>query len=422
MERDDEKDEKSKPVIEDSTLGDDTKGFQMLANKKAAMQKQPITTTSMQDGLRSLAQTPQFADGGDVPDTQDDGTPTDGAEQDTGFLYRLKALMDSPAAKYAGLMTDPMGALVSAVPRVAAAEAPALRAVGSAGISGYNAMTGSSVPDVAASSAQIPAPGQTTTTQPTTKPHVQSAPASHPLQMASQALAGTPDTNPDIYKGITAGDRLALQRQLMQQQNSPMSLVAKGLSGLGDAVNNSYGNGHSTFAKDNQANMDSRAEQSLSGVDTARAQKLQDIQGPMAAQMADAKSPLAMSMRKTLQSAGLNVPSGMPPSVMLQISGPLGELAMKQATLAVQQQQANAAQSNAGAERRIAAAKDLGDRGIIRKGLDMFDATKSPETQVLQDELHETNGKPAAQSASHGVPDLGSTFNGHKVLSVKRIS
>lgn len=345
-------------VMQDSTLGDEKKGFQMLANKKAAqngtMKAPPPTTTSMQDALASLAKQPQrFADGGTVTPESDD-------------LINQNFMMPSgPAA---------------------------------------------TLPVPPSSDAQDPAAG--TPTSATTDP---SAP--NPITQAIMALKSAPDTNPNIYQGMTADDRLRLQQQLMSKMNSGGNLVAQGLGGIGDAVSNSFGGKNTHFQQDIMKNNQQQMDNSLAGIDTARAGRLQDIQGNQAAQMADPNGAIAQSMRKTLQSAGLKVPSGMSPEVMLKVAGPLGELALKQAQMAIQQQQVNATQANAQASRREEAAKALGERPWYQKAAELLPGVKSDSTEELQSELHPA---PAA-TLPHGIPDIGQTFNGGKIMKVTKV-
>lgn len=234
-----------------------------------------------------------------------------------------------------------------------------------------------------------------------------------------------PPTDYSMYKDITAEDRANLAQQLMKQQHSGGNLVASGLAGLGDAISNSYGGKNTTFQKDVMAGAEQNTKDRLGALDTQRTQKMQDVEN-------DPNHPMAKSMRDTLKAAGLNVPSGMPVSVMLKIAGPLGDFALKQATQAIQQQQANeAARHNKVVEgltgsnqeedlkekylkRRADAAEGLQRRPWYQKAAELVlpdsDATKEMRSQLGSDE-----------EVNHGIPDLGSTFNGGKVKKVTRI-
>lgn len=345
------------PKFQDSTLGDENKGFQALANKKAMQNgtmkapTPPPTTTSMQDALKGLAQQPQqFADGGEVPSPISDPLINGGFQMPSG-----------PAAS---APTPP---------------------------------------------APMPASGDDSDSD---------ADQSASLQAITAALSKTPDTNPNIYQGMTADDRLALQKQLMSKMSSGGNLIAQGLGGIGDAVSNSFGGKNTNFQQNIMKNNQQQMENSLNAVDTARAQRLQDVQGNQQAQLSDPNSAMSQSMRKTLQSAGLKVPSGMSGDIMLKVAGPLGELAMKQATLGLQQQQVNNTTANQNSERVLQAIKDKQDMGITGALKDKL-LNGGAASKALDAEISEGNN---SQPAGHGIPDLGSTFNGQKVIGVKRIS
>lgn len=337
--------------------------------------KDPIEMNSMQKGLQSLAMPKQmFAPGGTVGDP----------------------LMDQ------SLMT-PGGAIPAAAPQMPDAD-PTADPLINQGFQTPSGMTD----DGGASQPAMPSESSS--------PDLHSA-----ITAAISNLQNTPDTNPNIYQGMTAEDRLALQKQLMAKMNSGGNLVAQGLGGLGDAISNSYGHKNTSFQNDITANNQKQMENQLGAADTYRSDKLQDIQGNQQAQLSDPNSAMSQSMRKTLQSAGLKVPSGMSGEIMLKIAGPLGELALKQTQVELQRQQINATQGNAEASRREEAAKALGERPWYQKAAELLPGVKSDSTKELQGELG--RGAGAANAAvPHGIPDLGSTFNGRKVLSVKKVS
>lgn len=238
------------------------------------------------------------------------------------------------------------------------------------------------------------------------------------LSDTTQALAQTPDTNYDFYQNLGSDQRNQLAQKLLAQQSSPGNLVAQGIGGIGDAIANSYG-GKNNKAQDETMGIAAKnTENRLGAFDTARAQKLQDLQGSQEMMMNDPKGPIAQSMQKAFRNAGLNVPSGMPPAVMLKIGGIFGELAYKQAMMGIQGGKIKADVANQESERRQEAAKGLQSRSILQKATDLF--SPSPATKEFQSELGQKSQSPAP--AGHGIPDLGSTFNGGKVLSVKRIS
>lgn len=230
-----------------------------------------------------------------------------------------------------------------------------------------------------------------------------------PLNDVATSLNKTPDTDYSFFKnGLSADDRLALQQKLIEQQNSGPSLIAQGLGGLGDAISNSYGGKNTTFQKDIAANQQGMAKNVLEGVDTARTQKLQDMNANMEMQGNDPKSPLSLSMQKIVKSQGVNVPSNMPANMMLKVLGPLGELAMKQATMEQQKQLTMAQQEIARQGQHNQATEALAKTGMV-------------DRLLHPDEVAALKKNAGLAPADHGVPDLGQTFNGGKVLKVTRI-
>lgn len=170
------------------------------------------------------------------------------------------------------------------------------------------------------------------------------------LSATASSLNQTPDTNYDFYGDVSADKRKALYDQLLKQQTNPGNIMAQAVGGLGDAISNSFGGQHNKFQDETRGIAEQNTANRIGAVDTQRQQKLQDLQGNQEMIMSDPNHPIAKSMQETLRKAGLNVPSGMPANVMLKVAGPLGELAMKQATLAVQQQIANQTGSHQKAE------------------------------------------------------------------------
>lgn len=265
------------------------------------------------------------------------------------------------------------------------------------------------------------------------------APQVPPIGQMMTSMNQTPPTDYSFYKDISSEDRAKLAQRLMQQQNSGGNLVTSGIAGLGDAISNSYGGKNTSFQKGVDENAQKATDAKLAAFDTHRGQRLQDLQGNQEMQMNDPNSPLSLSMRETLKAQGLKVPSQMPASAMLKIAGPLGEFAAKQATLAIEQgrsaenvrhnketesiartgqaQSENekaAARTLAEQGKKLTAAKGLQDRPWYQKAAELVlpdsDATKEMRSQITDDE-----------EVNHGIPDLGSTFNGGKVKKVTRL-
>lgn len=159
-------------------------------------------------------------------------------------------------------------------------------------------------------------------------------PATPSLSDTSSALNKAPSTNYDFYGDVGSDKRAALYKQLLDQQRSPGNMLAQAAGGIGDAISNSFGGQHNNFQNETRDIAAKNTENRIGAVDTQRTQKMQDMNANIEMQMNDPNSRIAKSMQSTLKSAGLNVPGGMPPSVMLKVAGPLGELAMKQATIA----------------------------------------------------------------------------------------
>lgn len=233
-----------------------------------------------------------------------------------------------------------------------------------------------------------------------------------------KSLTGTPPTDYSFYKDISSEDRAKLAQNLMQQQHSGGNLVASGLAGLGDAISNSYGGQHTTFQKDVTAGADQNVKDKLAAFDTNRTQRLQDMQGDQEMMMNDPNGAIATSMRATLKAAGVNAPSGMSPTVMLKISGPLGELAMKQAQMMIQRdnasetkrhnaadeahsnaalsqqgEQSKAAQAEKDSDDRRSAAEGLNKRGLIQKTIELVPPFRSDATKEFDNTLNKKEEK-----------------------------
>lgn len=257
-----------------------------------------------------------------------------------------------------------------------------------------------------------------------------------PLNAVASSLNTIPDTNYDFYGSVGDDERKALYDSLQAQARSPQAVVAQGLGGIGDAIANSFGGQNRSFQKDIMAMQEGDRAGQLQAFDTQRAQKREGMQASQDMMMNDPNSPTAQSLRKVLKSKGINAPSGMSASVLMRIMGPLGEMAMKEATLGIQgaqleetreqnafnrglaqdklaadQASSAAAAKEKEAQNRFDAAKGLNSRSTIAKVGDFF--SKSDATKEMEEQLK--------GGANHGVPDLGETFNGGKVMKVTRI-
>lgn len=168
------------------------------------------------------------------------------------------------------------------------------------------------------------------------------------LSDVTSTLNKTPDTNYDFYGPLAADKRNALYQQLLEKQNGGGNMIAQGVAGLGDAISNSFGGQHNSFQNDTQNIAAKNTENRIGAFDTQRGQKLQDMQGSQEMMMSDPKHPYAQGLRSVLHSKGIAAPSGMSASLLLKIFPSLGEMALKEATLA---QGANQFNTSAGIRR-----------------------------------------------------------------------
>lgn len=234
-----------------------------------------------------------------------------------------------------------------------------------------------------------------------------------PMGQMLQNVQQIPATNPAIYQGVNADQRAALYKQLLDQQKSTPNLAAQAVGGLGDAISNSFGGQHNTFQNDAANIAAKNTENRIGGMDTQRAQRAQDFGANQEMMMSDPSSNLSKGMQAIMKSQGINVPSGMNAKVMLQALGPLGELAYKQAMMGMQSTKNNADIANQRSERKLEAGKALESRPIVQKLRDFV--SPSAETQALREEITDKS------TQSHGIPDLGATFNGGKVMKVTKV-
>ncbi len=239
------------------------------------------------------------------------------------------------------------------------------------------------------------------------------APAVNPVTAAASQLHSLPQTPPSIYQGMTAQDRAAMMQKLLAQKTSPGMMASKGLAGLGDAITSAFGKSPTTALKDVTENQNKNIEQKIGVMDTERQQKLQDLEANQSQALNDPNSSLSQSMRKTLKSAGMNVPSGMSGAIMLKIAGPLGELAMKQATLAETGAYHKGELAQNAANRETKEEEYRSEHPILNWLNPVGEGT--PKTPVSNPNA------PGHSMPGHGVPELGSTFNGQKITGVKRI-
>jgi hypothetical protein len=188
----------------------------------------------------------------------------------------------------------------------------------------------------------------------------------------TQSLNQTPPTDPSLYQGVSSNDRATLAQQLNQQQHSPSMLAAEGVGGIGDAITSAFGKSPTSSMKNIQDRAQANKVDQLGAMDTQRAQKLQDLQGNQEAQLADSNSQMSKAMRDTFKAAGIPVPDGMPGSIMMKIAPDIGNLALKQATLGIQNTVAEGNLANQQAER--AQAKTAQQNTEVKQKADIANA------------------------------------------------
>ena len=354
--------------------------------------------------FRSNASTKNYAGGGDVNSLpmMSGGYSGAGSDNASALMSLIKQGM--------GGAFMPGGAATNAIAQGSAdaAQTPDLAGVMNAGAGTNLPETGDSAPPIAPLTSIPGSPVSQSTMPPTPQPGGTPPPSPTPsLSDTTAALNKTPDTNYDFYKNMGAGDRAALYKQLSDQQKGPGSLIAQGIGGLGDAMS-ALGGGKSSFLKDIQGQQEKRKEGAMGAFDTQREQKLQDMNANVAAMSNDPKSPLNVSARAWVSKAmGTTIPSGMTVVQLEKLVPGIGDMMMKQMTTA------EAARSHKETEGIAKAAQQ-----------EKQDVFKS-EHPILNYLNPVGGGAPTSPisnaNAPHGIPDLGSTFNGGKVLSVKRI-
>lgn len=256
-------------------------------------------------------------------------------------------------------------------------------------------------------------------------PTINSNPTITSLSDMTSALNKTPDTNYDFYKDIGSKDRANLYKRLSDQQKGAGALIPQALGGIGDAISNSFGGQHNTYLKDVQGIQEKRKEGALGAFDTQRIQKQQDMQANQDAQLNDPDSPMSSSLRDSAKAVGMNVGSRMPGNIVIKLMGPMGDFALKKATIEMTGEHNKATEANAQAERVLQgeqlaastanqqagrqqeAAKGLQARPWYQKGLELVPGLKSDATKTMQSEL--TGNSPSIITATNSV--------GHKITS-----
>jgi hypothetical protein len=281
------------------------------------MSSHPISkdqdTAKAANAVEASSDTVHMAKGGDVPEKKD---------SDYGTLVGLRELL----RKSSGQMPEPSTGTVHMADGGYPTEDQGLEGLppfdvanpsGSVSMNGSAESQGSQPPSFIDPSDIPPA-------VPDIHPAEPEVPA---ISSMMQTLHKTPDTNYDFYKNMSAEDRAALLQKLTQQQHSGGNLLASGAAGLGDAIARSFGHQHTDYQKSVEEGAQKAKDEAVAGLDTQRTQKLQDVQANQQAELDDPNSRFSQVMRQTFKSAGINVPSGMPGSIMMKIAPDLGNFA-----------------------------------------------------------------------------------------------
>lgn len=329
-------------------------------------------------------QVPHMADGGDVPSV-------------------WQNLMNSPMANIAGTgarlandVIDPLQGVSDMVqswgPKIMQAEGPMVSAIASKW--------------AGQPSTPPPAPQQPPVDQDFVNQLNQgidmTPPSQNPVSSTMAKAQSMPSTPPSIYQGMTAADRADMMQRLIAQKNSGGMLVAKGAAGLGDAITSAFGKTPTNAIGNIRDAADKNVEQRIGVMDTERKQKVEDLQANQEQLMNDPNSTLSQSMRQTLKSAGMNVPSGMSGAIMLKIAGPLGELAMKQAMLMETERSHKSDESLKQEGFKENAQKELANMGMLGR----IENSITPTGRAAIHGLESTAGfnTEASSSASGGHP------------------
>ncbi len=280
-------------------LGDDAKGLQMVANEAAG---QAPTNVGEED--KSQPHMPEI--NVDVkPQNMASGGLVSGLANAFGDLSQMGGGNPIPflqdVAPYAQKVISPEIAMAKN-----AIASPQPSADGSVDLS------------------QLPQPPQAPAPTP------QSAPM--PSHILKQAQA-TPPTNYDFYGDVNSDKVAQLYKHLLANQQSAGSIAGNAVAGLGDAISRSYGHQNTNYQKDFTDRQNQVMQQQLGQPMMERENKLQDMQANTEMGLNDPHSTVSQSMRKAFQSAGINVPSGMPGSLMLKIAPDMGNFALKQAMM-----------------------------------------------------------------------------------------
>ena len=229
----------------------------------------------------------KYADGGtpsegDVDASQLPGGVPPPPPSGPGLMDWIKnfgsKLAGSPAASFAGAMTNPLGTLGNAAANVA----PTAASAAAPAVSGLeNAITGGAIPAMAAPATPPPAPAPVAPVIPPASPAPLGGGSAAP---GTSTTAGMPNIgglfNQDpskLTQGVEPEDRQALANKLQEQQHGLGAIIAQAVAGLGDAV--AAKGGKEQHALGNIFSMEkTQRDEALANFDKARQDRMQKLQ------------------------------------------------------------------------------------------------------------------------------------------------
>ena len=263
-----------------------------------------------------------------------------------------------------------------------------------------------------------------------------SVPDTSPAPIMPPDTSGTPPAPAPTSGGsISPDDRAALYQSLMEKRRSGKSLIGEGLAGLGDALVSQAG-GSSDFLGKTMGKQKENEANAMGNFDTQRAMKMQnDTLDPTSSYSAGKQAAYAPVLKaqgysdaqiklipgSAIDDAAKNSSNAQEFKARLEEMHNQnlfmnqfhkGELENTKAEVANTAQKNTAEAANQEKERRISALKDL----PWYTGLEP-DFLKSDKTKALESEA----GIRPASGGSSSAPSVGSTFNGKKVLAVRKV-
>jgi hypothetical protein len=375
-------------------------------------------------GLQNLAdkKAKGYADGGEID-------PADLPQPEMDWKDKLKIIMDkmtnSPAASIMGAVTDPVGTTMrgaaAAAPTILQHELPPVQQLASS-------LTSGAVPPPQAPPIPQPQP------QPMAQqmPPPQASPAPVPQAALSPAQPTEPSNHPgaDILQKLTDGDGAKMSALLASlKDQDKRNQFAQALAVIGDTFGNigrakagMPGEGFKTAKMLSDMNKESKSSQienltqSLAAdpnSNTSRMAQATLMQSmgikPGDPREAKIRAMPAMSITQLMPQMTDAVKNNIEKEKnMIEAGRATNENTNKKAEIGVQQQNADKALQ---ATQTTAASDILKNTSGLRDLL----PGRGPR-DIAKETLERNMGNP-----SHGVPDLGSTFNGHKVLKVTRV-